>query len=224
MTAPRSSPRGLRAGSNLDQIMPVVLFFALFNTVGIVAAVVAATAWSIKAAVGRHREGLKIGWWLPGVTAYLIVRAGVTIATEEEVVDFGISPEAVYFGIGFVTKFIVGVAVGATILVGKPFLAWAVPKVVNIPEVVVGDSRYGTTMANASWIIVVYEVGTAIWDVWLFNNSGFNLFYLARSGTNFVFAFVCITVGLLYVDRRLSQIEGYPGIEHILESSGRIPS
>ena len=60
------NPTGLTGGSNLDQLMPVVLFFVLFNTVGIIWAVLAATAWSIKAAVGRNR-GLAIGWWLPSV-------------------------------------------------------------------------------------------------------------------------------------------------------------
>ena len=76
-------------------------------------------------------------------------------------------------------------------------------------------------MASASWVIVFYEVVSAIWDVWLFNNSGFNLFFLARSGTNFVFAFICITGALLYVDRKLEPIESYPGLEKMLENAGR---
>ena len=41
--------------------MPVLLFFVLFNTVGIIPAVLAATAWSIKAAIGRRKRGLEIG-------------------------------------------------------------------------------------------------------------------------------------------------------------------
>ncbi len=224
MTDTSPAPTGLRGGSNLDQLMPVALFFVLFNVWGIIPAVIAATAWSIKAAIGRRRRGLNIGWWLPGVTIYLLVRAAITIAVEEELVDFGISSEAVYFGIGFATKFLIGIAVAVTILVGKPFLAWAVPKVVQLPAAVVADPRYKRVMANASWIIVLYEVGSAIWDVWLFNNSGFNLFFLARSGTNFAISFVLITIGLMYIDRGLEPIEEYPGINNLLESQGRISS
>ena len=95
---PPPSPRGLGGGSNLDQLMPVLLFIVFYNVVDIKAAVVAATAWSIKAAVGRRRRGLAIGWWLPVITSYLIVRSVVTILVDEEILDFGVSPEAVYFG------------------------------------------------------------------------------------------------------------------------------
>ena len=115
MSDDRPTPTGLAGGSNLDQLMPVVLFFVLFNTVGIIWAVLAATAWSIKAAVGRRNRGLTIGWWLPSVTTYLLARAAVTIAADRELIDFGISTEAVYFGIGFATKFLIGIAVAVTI-------------------------------------------------------------------------------------------------------------
>ena len=66
--------------------MPVLLFFVLFNTVGIIPAVLAATAWSIKAAIGRRKRGLEIGWWLPTITIYLLARAAVTVAVERELV------------------------------------------------------------------------------------------------------------------------------------------
>ena len=215
-------PRPFAGGSNMDQFMPVLLFFVLFNTIGIVAAVIGATAWSIKAAIGRRRRGLDIGWWLPSITIYLIVRAAITILVEREIVDFGISSEAVYFGIGFATKFLVGVVLAVTVLAGRPFLAWAVPKVVHLADDLVADPRYRATMARATWGIVAYEVLSAIWDVWLFNNAGFNFFFLARSATNFVVSFIAITIGLMYIDKRLEPLESYPGLTHVLESSGRL--
>ena len=224
MSSTRPPSGGVRGGSNLDQLMPVLLFFVLFNTVGIIPAVLAATAWSIKAAIGRRKRGLEIGWWLPTITIYLLARAAVTVAVERELVDFGISSEAVYFGIGFVTKFLVGIAVAVTILAGRPLLAWVIPKIVDLHQDVLDDPRYRRTMSNASWIIVVYECGSAIWDVWLFNNSGFNLFFLARSGTNFVASFLCITLGLLYIDRSLDPIDEYPGLTNVLENSSRLSS
>ena len=224
MTDAQPSPAGFAGGSNLDQLMPVLLFFVLFNIWGIIPAVIAATGWSIKAAVGRRQRGLTIGWWLPGVTIYLLIRAAITVAVEEELIDFGISSEAVYFGIGFATKFLIGVAVAVTILAARPVLAWAIPMVVRLPQAVLDDPRYRRVMANASWIIVFYELTSATWDVWLYNNSGFNLFFLARSGTNFIFAFVCITVGLMYIDRGLEPIEAYPGITEVLENQGRATS
>lgn len=223
MTDTTPTPRGLSGGSNLDQLMPVLLFFVLFNVFdSIIWAVVAATAWSIKAAIGRRQRGLSIGWWLPVVTGYLLVRAAITIAVDRDLVDFGISPEAVYFGIGFVTKFLIGIAVAITIIVGKPVLAWVIPKVVGLPQELIDDPRYHRTMANASWVIVAYECLSAIWDIWLFNNSGFNAFFLTRSAVNFGVSFLCITGALMYIDRKLTPIESYPGLEKVLESSGRL--
>lgn len=215
-----STPKGIRAGSNIDQLMPVLLFLFFYNVVNIKAAVVASTLWSIKAAVGRRRRGLDIGLWLPGVTIYLILRSVVTILVEEEVVDFGISPEAVYFGIGFVTKILVGVVLGITVMMGRPFLAWIIPKVLPLHRDLVADTRYGRTMGVATMFIVVFEIATAAWDIWLYNNSGINLFVVTRFGVNFILGFVAITGGLMYIDRKLDPIESYPGLVELLETSG----
>ena len=207
-------------GNNLDQMMPVLLFLVFYNLVSIKAAVVASTLWSIKAAVSRRRRGLDIGLWLPGVTLYLMARSGVTILVDEDIVDFGISPEAVYFGIGFATKVLVGLVLLGTVIRGRPFLAWAIPKAVNLPDELTADRRYIRTMATATVFIVVFEIATAAWDVWLFNNSGVNLFVVTRFGVNFVLGFVAITGGLLYIDRKLDPIECYPGMVELLETSG----
>jgi hypothetical protein len=216
---------GSSAGmSNLDQIMPVALFLVLYNLVGTVWAVVAATAWSVKAAFSRRRRGLPIGAWLPLITAYLVIRAGTTIAVERELIDFGVSAEAVYFGIGFATKMGIGIAIGITIVMGRPMLAWLVPKLIRLDHNVISDPRYLTTMARASWVAAGYEVISSVWDVWLYNNSGVNVFLVTRQVVNFVVAFLVITVTLMYVDRRLDPIEGYPGLVEVLGESGRIRS
>ncbi len=209
-------------GSTLDQVMPAILFFALYNLVNVIAAVLAASAWSIKAAVTRRRNGLDIGWWLPSLTVYLLLRAAVTVAAERELIDFGVSSEAVYFGIGFATKFLIGIVLAVTIWLGRPFLAWATPRVMSLPDDLIADPRYLRTMANATWLIVGYEIISASWDIWLFNNSGFNLFYLARTGVNFVTSFVCILFGVAYIDRKLQAIDSYPGLTHLLEVSSKM--
>ena len=216
---PPPSPRGL-GGNNLDQLMPVLLFIGFYNLVDIKAAVVAATAWSIKAAVGRRRRGLAIGWWLPVVTVYLIARSVVTILVDEEILDFGVSSEAVYSGIGISTKVLIGTAVLVTILIGRPVLAWAIPKVVALEDELVAHPRYVRTMTVATAVIVVYYYGSSVWDVWLYNNSGFSFFFLTRSVVNFVTSFVLITATLMYVDRRLDPLDSYPGLVKILEDSG----
>lgn len=219
---PPPQPATLGGGSNFDQLMPVLLFIVFYNVVNIKAAVVAATAWSIKAAISRRRNGLAIGWWLPVLTVYLIIRSGVTILVDEEVLDLGVSPEAVYFGIGISTKILIGIGVLGTILVGRPLLTWVIPKVVKLNDELLEEPRYARTMAVATGVIVVWEFGSSAWDIWLYNNSGFNLFFLTRSAVNFVVSFVLITGTLMYIDRRLDPLDSYPGLTHILEESGRV--
>lgn len=218
----RSTARAnLGGGSNLDQLMPVFLFIACYNLVNTEVAVVASTGWSVKAAYSRRRRGLPIGKWLPTITAYFLVRAAVAIAVERDFVDFGVSSEAAYFGIGIGTKLLVGVVVAGTILVNRPLLAWLLPKIVNVPATVRSASRYRSTMRNMTWLIVLYQIGSAVWDIWLFNNSGVNVFLLTRQVVNFVVAFVVVSGALLYMDHRLGELEDYPGLAELFGSPKR---
>ena len=215
--------------SNLDQLMPVVLFLAFFNLDvvqvawlnNIEIAIIAATAWSVKAAYSRRRRGLPIGAWLPVITGYLLVRAAIAISVERDLVDFGVSTEAVYFGIGIGTKMLVGVAAAVTILVGKPFMLWAARRFVPLPEAVRSDARFVSTMRNVTWVVTFYEVGSAIWDIWLYNNAGVNLFLVTRQFVNFFAAFLLIFATLVYVDRRFSKIDGCPSLVDLVGGATR---
>ena len=218
----RRRPR-LGGGGTLDQMMPVLLFLGFYNVVSIEAAVVASTVWSIKAAVGRRRRGLNIGLMLPSITAYLIVRSAVAIAAERELVDFGISAEGVYFGISFATKILVGLVLAVTILRGRSFMAWVSERLLRLPDGMSQDQRFVRTMAMATWFIVAFEILTAIWDIYLYNNTGVNLFVLTRFGVNFILGFVCITAGLVYIDHRLQPIPGYPGLTELIQNSAIVP-
>lgn len=232
--APGTDPRDLAKTSrqavwgwrsNLDQLMPVVLFLVFYNLVGTEVAVIAATAWSVKAAYSRRRRGLPIGAWLPVITGYLLVRAAVSIAVERDLVDFGVSSEAVYFGIGIGTKMLVGVAAAVTILMGRPFMVWAARRFLSLPEAVLREPGFVSTMRNVTWVITVYEVGSAVWDIWLYNSAGVNLFLVTRQVVNFFAAFVLIFATLVYVDRRFSKIEGCPSlVDLVSRATGRAPA
>ena len=229
-TEPRELARTSRQAvwgwrSNLDQFMPVVLFLVFYNLANTEVAVIAATAWSVKAAYSRRRRGLPIGAWLPAITGYLLARAAVSIAVERDLVDFGVSSEAVYFGIGIGTKMLVGVAAAVTILVGRPFMVWVVHRFLNLPEELKHNPDFLATLRNVTWVITVYEVGSAVWDFWLYNSAGVNLFLVTRQVVNFVAAFLLIFATLLYVDRRFSKIDGCPSLVDLISgATGRAPA
>ena len=215
--------------SNLDQIMPVVLFLVFFNIDAlqvaglnnIEVAIIAATAWSVKAAYSRRRRGLPIGAWLPVITGYLLVRAAISIAVERDLIDFGVSTEAAYFGIGIGTKMLVGLAAAATVIAGKPFALWAARRFLRLPDEVHENPTFVSTMRNVTWVITVYEVGSAVWDIWLYNSAGVNLFLVARQVVNFFAAFLLIFATLVYVDRRLSKTEGCPSLADLVSRATR---
>ena len=211
-------------GSTFDQVMPVVLFLGFYNFVNIETAVIASTIWSFKAAVSRHRRGLKIGYMLPTIAVYLLLRSGITIAADNNLIDFRISTEGVYFGIGFATKIFIGVVLALTIFWGKSFMAWIVERAFTLPEGMADDPRFKRTMSTATWFIVAFEILTAIWDIYLYNNTGVNLFVLTRYGVNFILGFLCILGGLLYIERKLSPIPGYRGLHMMLQDSPVIGS
>ena len=218
--AAAQSRRVAWSGGQLDQLMPVVLFLVFYNLEfaqvaglnNIEVAVIAATAWSVKAACSRVRRGLPIGKWLPVITGYLIVRAAVSIAVERDLVDFGVSTEAVYFGIGIGTKLLVGLAAAATILVGRPFALWLVRFIPDLPEGLRDDRRFMATMRNVTWVIAFYEIGSSVWDIWLYNNSGVSSFLIIRYLGNYVVSFLLIFATLVYVDRRFSKIDDCPSL------------
>ena len=225
--AAAQSRRVALGGGQLDQLMPVVLFLVFYNLEfaqvaglnNIEVAVIAATAWSIKAAYSRVRRGLPIGKWLPAITGYLVARAGVSIAVERDLVDFGVSPEAVYFGIGIGTKMLVGLAAAATILVGKPFVLWVVRRFVPLPEAVLGHRSFVATLRNVTWVIAFYEVGSSIWDIWLYNNAGVSQFVIIRFLGNYAASFVLIFGTLIYADRRFAGIDGCPSLVELVSQA-----
>ncbi|MEQ8840536.1 MAG: hypothetical protein RIB98_06115 [Acidimicrobiales bacterium] len=219
------TPKSFAGGNNLDQLMPIILFFG-FRIVldNLVLAVVASLLWSIKAAISRHRRGVGVGWFLPGIATYLTVRAGLTIAVDRSWIDVDVSADAVYFGFGIIGKILIGVACALTIFAGRPILAWLIPKVVPLPATVIADPRFRKAMNGATWVLVAFELLTSVWDIWLYNNSGLGFFFLTRSGVNFIVSFACITGALIYIDRTLDPIPDYPGITHLMEESGRIRS
>ena len=216
-------------GSQLDQLMPVVLFLVFYNLgsvqiaglSNIEVAVIAATAWSIKAAYSRLRRGLPIGKWLPAITGYLVVRAAISIAVEREFVDFGVSSEAVYFGIGIGTKMLVGLAAVTTIIVGKPFALWAVRFVPDLPEALRNDRRFVATLRDVTWVVAFYEIGSSVWDIWLYNNSGVTSFVIIRLLGNYVASFVLIFATFIYMERRFSTIEGCPSLVELVSRMTR---
>lgn len=205
---------GLMHGySYLDQLAPVVLFLVFYQIVkNTELAMISATAWSLKAVISRRKRKLAIGYWIPCVTAYLIVRGVISIAVERGWVDFGVSAEAVYFGIGISTKIILGLAAIGTIIAGKPFVLWAVNALFQPINAIASHPRFTRALRNITWVVVLYQFTSSVCDIWLYNNSSVTFFVIIRLAVSYGLTFICMTMAFVYLDRVMSSVPEWPGV------------
>ncbi len=196
-------------GGAMDSVVSVALFLLVRRALGLPAAIIASTGWSLAATVRRRRKGLPVGKLLPLTTAFLVVRGVIGIVTDSE---------AVYFGIGISTKAAIGVVLIGSVLARRALLTVYVPRVLPFPPSVVAHRIYRSTFNQLTVLVGLYELASAAWDVWLYNNSSIDGFVLIRLGTGWLSAFIGIFVAVVYADWRLRKIEGFDGLLPMLES------
>jgi len=192
----------------IDSVMPIVAFLVLNRWASLGWAVAGATAWSIKAAVSRRRHGEAVGSFLPLLVAYLVVRAVIGIATDSE---------AVYFGIGIGTKALIGMALVATAVVGRPFLARVFPLAVPLAAETVAHPIFRRTMGRLTVALGAYQLLTSVWDIWLYNQTSADGYVAIRALVGWPAGFIVSCLGLWYADRALRAAPGFPGLLDLLD-------
>ena len=192
----------------IDSVMPIVAFLVLNRWASLGWAGAGATAWSIKAAVSRRRHGEAVGRFLPLLVAYLVVRAVIGIATDSE---------AVYFGIGIGTKALIGMALVATAVVGRPFLARVFPLAVPLAAETVAHPVFRRTMGRLTVALGAYQLLTSAWDIWLYNQTSPDGYVAIRALVGWPVGFIVSCLGLWYADRALRAAPGFPGLLDLLD-------
>ena len=192
----------------IDSVMPIVAFLVLNRWTSLGWAVAGATAWSIKAAVSRRRHGEAVGRFLPLLVVYLVVRAVIGIATDSE---------AVYFGIGIGTKALIGMALVATAVVGRPFLARVFPLAVPLATETVAHPVFRRTMGRLTVALGAYQLLTSAWDIWLYNQTSPDGYVAIRALVGWPVGFIVSCLGLWYADRALRAAPGFPGLLDLLD-------
>ena len=192
----------------IDSVMPIVAFLVLHRWASLGWAVAGATAWSIKAAVLRRRHGEAVGRFLPLLVAYLVVRGVIGIATDSE---------AVYFGIGIGTKALIGMALVATAVVGRPFLARVFHLAVPLAAETVAHPVFRRTMGRLTVALGAYQLLTSVWDIWLYNQTSADGYVAIRALVGWPVGFIVSCLGLWYADRALRAAPGFPGLLDLLD-------
>lgn len=201
-------PMTLGGAGTLDQLIAVALFVGINSRFGLAWAVAAATAWSVKIAITRRRQGIAMGKFLPLVLGYLVLRGLVGVVTDSE---------AVYFGIGIGTKVVIGLVLLGSVLARRNLASRFVPMVLPFDQRTRLHPTFDKTMAMLTLIAAAFELLTAVWDVWLYNNSTVNGYVIIRFVVGYVLGLVVIIGGFLYAHVRLSKIPGFEGLPSMLE-------
>lgn len=188
--------------------MPIVAFIILNRFVGLGWAVLAATAWSVKAAVSRRHRGEGVGWYLPTLVVYLIARGVIGIVTDSE---------AVYFGIGIGTKALIGAALIGTVAVGRPFLGRVLHLAVPLDAETMAHPVYQRVVGRLTVALGAYQFLTSAWDIWLFNQTSVDGYLVIRAVVGWPVGMVVSLLGLWYFDRALRAVEGFPGLLVLLD-------
>lgn len=192
----------------LDSVIPIVLFLVLDRAWGLVAGVAGATAWSLKAALGRRRRKETVGRFLPCLVIYLVVRAAIGIATDSE---------AVYFGIGIGTKAGIGAALIGTVIVRRPWVARYAHLLVPFSNATRTHPRYFRVMGHVTVAVGCWQFLTAAWDIWLFNRtSSAGGYVLIRFLVSWPAGTLASLVCFFWVDRALRSVPDFPGILDLL--------
>ena len=203
-------PRTLKGSGALDSVGSVAAFLVGNRVGGLGLAIALVTAWSLVAIVRRHRNGIGIGKLLPITTAYLVGRGIIGLAT---------GSKAVYFGTSMATKVLIGLVLIGSVVIGRSLLGRYAPLVIPFPAFVIEHLRYRRTMGHLTLLAGVFQIGTACWDLWLYNRTSTSGFVLIRLLVNYAAGFVVIFGGIVYADLSLRKIPGFDGLLAVLEEA-----
>jgi uncharacterized membrane protein len=199
-----------RESGAFDSIISVAAFILLDKFFGLPWAIAGVTVWSLKAAYVKHRKGQRIGWLLPVTTLFLIARGAVGIIFDSR---------ALYFGTGIAAKAAIGLALIGSVLIGKGVGVMYAHRVLPFPDEVRAHRIYRSTLNQLTVLAGCFEMGSAGWDVWLYNHSSKSGFVLIRFIVSWVSGFVTIFGAIFFADWRLRRIPGFGGLLELAEAT-----
>ena len=191
-----------------EALFPLFAFIVVNRLFSLLWAIVVATVWSLKITFQRYRQGHPIGRFLPIVTIGIIARGVVGIITDSE---------AVYFVIGIGIKASVGFVLIISVFLKKNLLTKYAPLILGFKRSITSQPVYKKAMNHISVFIAFAQFASSAFDIWLFNNASVDGYLIIRFFVNWPFTTLVILGSFFYLNRRLSQIQGFPGIASIME-------
>jgi len=194
---------------SLQPVVPLVLFLAVNRLGGLRWAVAIATIWALKVVIERRKRGQTLGRFIPVVTAAVLVRGAVGIATNSE---------AVYFGLGIAGKFVAAIALFISAAVGRPLGSYLARHALAIDSQIHADPGFARAMRLATVVAGLYYLLSGAVDVWLFQRSSIEGFVVFRFLMNWPLGLAALGTIYRLCDRALDTIDGAPALAEAIES------
>lgn len=189
-------------------LAPVGVFLATNRVAGLRWAVAATTACSLATIVYRRRRNQPLGRLFPLITAAIVARGAIGIAT---------GSDAVYFGLGIAGKFAVAAILVGTALNNRPLGRQAIAEAFELPTAVRTSPHYAAALRSASVVAGAYYTLSACFDVWLFRRSSVNEYVAVRFIASWPLAIIALSLALWRIQTHLTRIRGVESLASLID-------
>lgn len=184
--------------SALTSFLPTGMFLVFDRWLGLVPAMIAASATTLVLIALRRSGGRGTGILLPISLGYVLVKAIAGALTQSQVV---------YFGAGLALSAAVAVAVGATALTRTPVASYLLPLVTPYRRLSPAHPAYRRVAAQITAIWALAELGITAWEAWHLTVSSASQFVITRTVLAWPAMAVLIFFLIAYVRFRLDRYE-----------------
>jgi len=182
----------------LISLLPTAAFLIVDAWLGLVPAMIAASALTLVLIVVRRIAGRRIGLLLPLALAYVVLKAVAGILTQSHVV---------YFGAGVALSALVAIAVGATAFTRTPVASYLIPLGTPYRRLTPEHPVYRRVAAHVTLAWAVVELGIVAWEGWHLTVASASEFVIMRTVGPWMAMGVLIFFLIFYVRFRLDRYE-----------------
>lgn len=182
----------------LTSLLPTAAFLIVDAWLGLVPAMIAASALTVVLIVVRRIGGRRIGLLLPLALAYVVLKAVAGILTQSHVV---------YFGAGVALSALTAIAVGVTAFTRTPVASYLIPLVTPYRRLTPDHPVYRRVAAHVTLAWAVVELGIVAWEGWHLTVASASEFVIMRTVGPWMAMGVLIFCLIFYVRFRLDRHE-----------------
>lgn len=182
----------------LTSLIPTAVFLLVDRWLGLIPAMVAASAVTIVLIVVRRLRGQGIGVLLPLTLAYVVVKAIAGVLTQSHVV---------YFGAGIALSAVIALGVAATAFTRRPVASYLMPLVTPYRHLTAEHTVYRRVAAQVTLVWAAVELVIAGWEAWHLSTASASEFLLMRTIGPWMAMGVLIFCLIFYIRFRLDRYE-----------------